>query len=933
MNSGHFTRSGSLRLACGVLAASTATVLLTSTSAQAASTGDFTGDGSDNPRVLQSVDVELGADGTLTTIDGTVIESSSEDVDDAETSDQSYAPDEVAGKLPLRVMTSWRTDKGAGTDLADLAGYDGKIRLDLTVQNLTVRPQMLTYDYEGESRERAALVGAPLTVVAAADLGDIPADQVITAGTLPTDDVTNGVLGKGTDDETQVQWATILAPPQLGSSARFSLVVDAQDFQVPDLDISVQPGLVTDPSLGALVDSAFDPQSSTELALQRDTISTIGDVNTVLARASATIGDVRKNLSSSAETLGQQTVTDLQGSMESVTGSMETVGSALTSLDSQITGTLKGTESAALSELQNAVQTVDQMLGDTSRGAGSAAVRGNGCSYQVSNPGKGSSLYDSMLSVAGLLNGYSKANQRCRDQLTSTLLTTIGPENPEENCTTENSGSVSCTLEASQEKFEEVAQKFKGFADRLVNELLNPDNYSDAVIYAGQVASVTGERVYNPETGKWEAEEGTILYVADMLRNGRLNLANKTKEAKESLEATVVPALDAIIASSDLITPAAATAIERVDSALGVQGRARLEACAADDGGTEPGPADRASALLTGLDCADSALDVPESPAPDAPATTPASTLLGEARSELDTIQAQAALVSGRVTQARQATINVIRLLRETIDVIERDDPDDASVTLSELQEQLETASQNLATSSGSLSTEVEELKKNFEQFKKDLDDNVTQATNEAIRGLEETVGATGKRVGKAGARARKDINKSFAASSTKMGDLAAQLVARGRTSINEQKREFKFTQQSAAERVGEQIRAGLGEINAGVSSSVRDLDAAGGLLTADLRKVLLDLGQRKVDGGGLLGAMTTSASTARSADYQLALANEQTSSFTNVRGRDIDGLLLRQEQGKAAMEMLAALPAFELDLGSGTMHRTVYNYRLGDGL
>ena len=90
-------------------------------------------------------------------------------------------------------------------------------------------------------------------------------------------------------------------------------------------------------------------------------------------------------------------------------------------------------------------------------------------------------------------------------------------------------------------------------------------------------------------------------------------------------------------------------------------------------------------------------------------------------------------------------------------------------------------------------------------------------------------------------------------------------------------------------------------------------MEAATTLLTADLRKVLLDLGDRRVGGGGLLGAMATNAATARTADFQLALAGDKATSYANVRSRDIDGLMLRQAQTDAAMQMLhghAGLPA-----------------------
>ena len=276
-------------------------------------------------RVLQSVAVSMSSDGTTTTVGDSVVRTAGS-VEDAETTDGSYAPAEVMGDLPVRVLTSYRTAEGAGTDLSDLQGYTGRVAIDVTVQNLTVRPEMLTYDAAGTSRQQAALVGAPLTITASTALGDLAPAKIVTAddGTVEGDpgaNVTNGVLGKGADGTT-VQWAALLAPPILSSSAELSLVVDAKDFDVPTFDLSVQPGLVTDPSIGGLVDGAFNPAASSELELQQRTIGLIGEVNTVLARASSTISEVRNNLTSSAETLGTQTVADLQSSTQSVTSNM-----------------------------------------------------------------------------------------------------------------------------------------------------------------------------------------------------------------------------------------------------------------------------------------------------------------------------------------------------------------------------------------------------------------------------------------------------------------------------------------------------------------------------------------------------------------------------------------------------------------------------------
>ena len=48
------------------------------------------------------------------------------------------------------------------------------------------------------------------------------------------------------------------------------------------------------------------------------------------------------------------------------------------------------------------------------------------------------------------------------------------------------------------------------------------------------------------------------------------------------------------------------------------------------------------------------------------------------------------------------------------------------------------------------------------------------------------------------------------------------------------------------------------------------------------------------------------------------------------IAGADLK-TLLRQAQTDAAMQMLLEMPAFQLDLPSGSQHRTVYSFRIGD--
>ncbi|BDZ49535.1 hypothetical protein GCM10025867_17760 [Frondihabitans sucicola] len=101
-------------------------------------------------------------------------------------------------------------------------------------------------------------------------------------------------------------------------------------------------------------------------------------------------------------------------------------------------------------------------------------------------------------------------------------------------------------------------------------------------------------------------------------------------------------------------------------------------------------------------------------------------------------------------------------------------------------------------------------------------------------------------------------------------------------------------------------------------------------MLTGDLNRVMLDLGDRKVNGSGILGAMTTSAAKADSADYQLALASQNAAGYANVRADDVAGILLRQAQFRASLDAATSLPAFRFDVPTGASSTTLYTFRVG---
>lgn len=334
--------------------------------------------------VLQSVQVQVAPNGSVGTVDSTAIATAG-DASTGTTVTNQWKGSDVAGDLPVRVQSSYRLRDAngrvtrTGTNLSELEGHRGRIEVDLVVQNLTAKPTDVTVDVGGRSRTRRMMVGVPLSVVASTSMPGVSASSVVTSQASSTGRSTDGVLSQGSKGEAVVQWATLLAPPRTGGSSTLHLVVDAKDFSAPTFDLSVQPGLVTDASLGTLLDSTMARTGSRELDLQRQTISLVEQVDQVLGQASTSVDTMRDNLASTSRTLGQRTVQDMGQSAQRIAQSMKSLDGQLTALRGTIAGSMDQTNQVVLQSLQQTVTLTDQMLGDTSSAPVAPRVSGSGC--------------------------------------------------------------------------------------------------------------------------------------------------------------------------------------------------------------------------------------------------------------------------------------------------------------------------------------------------------------------------------------------------------------------------------------------------------------------------------------------------------------------------------------------------------------------------
>ncbi|MGZ4632532.1 MAG: hypothetical protein ACXV2G_07690, partial [Actinomycetes bacterium] len=375
-------------------------------------------------RVLQSVNVDLGADGTLHAITGVNVRKT--DGETAPTSDQAdYDPTKTSSQLPVRVVTAYRAGDRTGTDLGDIKGYSGPLRIDITVQNTTVHPEKVAYDVDGSRRSQYALVGVPLTVVASADLGKGAVDSVVTRSDAGGA-VTNGVLSQDRSGNAQVQWASLLAPPQLAPSVTFTLVENAHDFAMPSFDLSVQPGLATDSSMQSLLQSAFSDDGSSRLQLETETIGLISQVTSVLADAGTQLGEVRSQLDFSAGQLGSRTIGDLSSSTQTVAGNTKALSGELDALGVHLGDALRTSRDAAVGEMRTTVDSVSRLLGDTRQRPAAPVLSGSGCQTTVAKARGADTVYGQLTQVATLLDGLKHATNSCQELIQAKLVKTVG---------------------------------------------------------------------------------------------------------------------------------------------------------------------------------------------------------------------------------------------------------------------------------------------------------------------------------------------------------------------------------------------------------------------------------------------------------------------------------------------------------------------------
>ncbi|MDB6426700.1 hypothetical protein [Curtobacterium sp. 20TX0008] len=873
----------------------------------------------DPSRVLQTVDTTLTTNGAVNAISDTTISvagerSSSKTVD--------HDVQDAAGDLPLRITTQYTTDKRSGTDLADLDGYSGRVEIDVTVENLTVRSQNLSYDVAGSSRSTPALVGAPFSVAASTVLDGVAPDRIVTES-VDGGAATDGVVSTNPAGDAVVQWGRLLAPPTSGASSTLHLVADVRDFSTPAIDVAAQPGLTTDLSTSGVMNGAFGSETDSELALQRRTIDLIAQVNEVLARAGGTITEVRTNLESTSETLGVRTAERLQESSASLASTMQSLSGELGSLNGDLGSTVQATQSTVLQQLQQTTGSLDALLGDTSAKAPAPVLDGEGCAAVPQTGAAGSSVYGNLLRVSAQLEGYADASEACKQQVSAQLAAAVGPEQPDETtcAINDNVDSLTCSLFTSSKSINQSLIGLVKAGDDIATVLRGQkfEEASGSVVKLETTLDGLSKALDDYQTG---ADASTLGKALDALAESSTALASRSDELQAALKSVHDQADSARSLIDGVGLP---FSMERQNAAVADQLclLAALNRISEED-------AARLRGYLTAEPCAGAEPDTTLSPGPgfDTPL---------DARLEDQANRWQEVADGTKSEGAAQGTVGAsVSDLRSDLDQLRAAirDVRDASATggsnvdktVQDLREGIQQAQSERAT----VAKQLESAQQTQLDLANQVQESFADASDSSTAALAEALRSQVRVVSEASATSRKAVVDAFDKSIAGLRTTSGEVTSDSKGTIDEQKGSLQEQSNSLASSVDEQTAASLQRIDASTSASVRDVEGASTLLTGDLNRVMLDLGDREVNGSGILGAMATSAAKSDSADYQLALASQNASGYANVRAEDVAGILLQQQQFRASLDRAAKLPAFRLDVPSSATSTTLYAFRIG---
>ena len=945
--------------------------------------------------VLQNVNIQMGRDGEVSSIESTNIYVNDKDRTSS-TSNVQFKPKDVVNDLPVRVSLQYSSERGSGTNLNDLNGYSGEITIKVTVENLTVKTEDVTYDASGTSRTSPAPVGTPFSIAASTVLSGSPTQVITTLDA--TDSSTNGVVSTNDEGKAVVQWGAISAPPVTGSSSSFVLKVKAKDFSAPTFNISVQPGFASDLSGAGIITNGFTSQDASQVSLLQRTIGTVNEVNSTLNSASSQVAQVRQSLDDTSATFGKDAAEHLKTQNESLTKTMQGLQANIENLQKDLSEASRTNTSQLISQLERTVAALHTMLGDTTARPNVSVSHSDGrCVVHREEDASSRSVYGNLVQLSAVLNAYAEASSDCQQDLTASIREIVGPEHPAaETCS--SNGSVTCALFGASVTVQSSLIALVATGEKIVDHL-QPEYLKGANTNYSALKRQMDEIVQQVEKDPSSLDADAVRALREKVSAARQGV-NQLKETSSRLIESIKNVHSrAASARADLVEGSGsmsgqnkelaeqlcALSTERGGSLSAEQvehlrGYLTASSCggaaspSAAPSSEAPSPAPSESASATPSEEPSKKIEAPSAaPSSEAPSAEPTA---AEGNTRVITVEnANERTYTSNTPAARtpmeQRIAAAVAAWDEVLAATSMDDPTEGLArdakdlndavnavdgALGEIEKTLndavnaqnqdaekkeeptEEAKVSLRDRIHSASDAVNALGKNLEDMtnmQADLSTAIKEAFKDSANETRDTL--TGmineeiRKVSSNGSSAASTAQEAFAASIAGITDTANTVVQVAGDSIEVQHKDMNDRIEGLHQSLDSVTERSLVALSTRAENATRDLAGASVQLNNDLSKLMLDLGDSNAEGAGLLGALKSNSAKAGAADYQLALAMQNAQGYTNLRSEDIAALQKRQAQFKASLQRLRSLPTFHLSNAGSAEVKTVYTFQIGD--
>ncbi|MFC5370038.1 hypothetical protein [Arcanobacterium bovis] len=809
---------------------------------------------------------------------------------------------QVVEDLPVRIITSYSSKASSGTHLSKIDGNDGTTRFDIDIQNITAKPQAISYDSNARNQSVTELVSLPLTAIASVRLKGVSPSSVVIAdkgaGASPMSGVTNGVVSVDKEGNTIVQWAAVLAPPVLSGEAVFSLVLDGQDVKVPQFDVAIQPGFT-----GELTQAS----DSTSETLVSKTIETLSQVGTVLGESGKALSDARLMLAESANNIGHQTISDLNESSRRIVSSGKTLSVSLISLEQSLSSQLHSTGNTVLGELQNTTNQMIDLLGDPKQPIPHVSVASDTCKMEIdpSEDQKLSSTHSVLGVIANLaarLDAYANVSDSCKENIRLEINSLLGPINPTENECKTDSVSLTCNIRHGAETFDAAIKSNLADSMRAVS-VISADPTASAVTKMEQLTA-------DIELLKQREAELSVSLKSDTIDSATQSLQNSLNSIKNSL--SVVKNQISIVEQT-LNTEANDNAsqenqIQALKKTICIESGQTIESAT----GTVKNPASISQTV------AESMLRIlSETRCPSIDTATDGARYITTASSSIE----------GYASKQKTAVEDLQKLLGvngESLSV--KENLEKITTSLNSAQQNLDSLQQAHGTNSADVWMHISALNNSITAISTLEADVAKQVVD--INNRREGLKADLEQILSAGSAGLDQANKTQMDQSVNaINGTREDVISMNSGMIDGLSSDLRRTAQKV---YGDGLAAvngvagGIKRLNDGLGSTtidklskssqvmsgmlgdaVRDSDGAYQLLSQDILRVLADIGTNASNGGGLLGVIAASDGQLGVTDVKLSTSTSAMSSFENLQRAQLDQYFMRQAQLRAALARL----------------------------